>query len=209
MNPLCTPNKPFVIALVGGPCGGKSTTISAISTAFPDAVIVPEAATVLLSGGYPSPGETLGHTPEWQEHFQKAVTSVQLSLEETFKMLAVKRGSNMIVCDRGILDGAAYCGGMDIFCRKFGIVKEEAYSRYDSVIHLESLAISKPQLFGKGGNPTRYENLGKAIELDLSILEIWKEHPRRFVICGERSGEEQAERVVETIRQLLQEKGIL
>src|SRR5437879_4150288 len=97
------------IVLTGGPCSGKSTVHRALREQFPaQVVLVPEAATLLLGGGFPVPGQHLPWSPEWQAVFQAAVLPLQHHLEDAYLLVAGSRGSKLVVCDRGVLDGAAY-----------------------------------------------------------------------------------------------------
>jgi predicted ATPase len=97
------------VVLTGGPCSGKTTVQRAVSEEFFDRVVlVTEAATLLLEGGFPVPGKQLPWSEEWQAAFQAAILPRQQSLEEAYGLVARDRGCRLIVCDRGILDGAAY-----------------------------------------------------------------------------------------------------
>lgn len=48
------------IVLTGGPCSGKTTVLRAIAEEFRGRIVlVPEVATLLLSGGFPIPGKDI------------------------------------------------------------------------------------------------------------------------------------------------------
>src|SRR5262245_42235435 len=97
------------VVLTGGPCSGKTTVQKAVSEEFFDRVaLAPEAATMLLAGGFPVPGQHLPWSEEWQTSFQAAILPLQQSLEEAYGLVARSLGRRLLVCDRGILDGAAY-----------------------------------------------------------------------------------------------------
>ena len=174
------------IVLTGGPCGGKSTSLKAIREKFGEQVlVVPEVATILLSGGFPIPGQHVPFSPEWQHAFQAAVAQVQQSLEQAYELTAKAKGIRVLVCDRGLLDGAAYMpGGMGEFCQKFQIDQAEAHQRYAAVIHLESVATAQPELYGKAGNESRYESLTEAQALELRSRKAWSDHPNWIFIQG-------------------------
>src|SRR4051812_35381169 len=100
------------IVLTGGPCSGKTTVQRALSEEFHDEVVlVPEAATMLLDHGFPVPGKHLPWGQEWQATLQAAILPLQRALEDAYLLVAANRGSQLVVCDRGVLDGAAYTPG--------------------------------------------------------------------------------------------------
>jgi CYTH domain-containing protein/predicted ATPase len=174
------------IVFTGGPCGGKTTTLMALKQEFGDRVIVvPEPATMLMSTGFPVPGRDLSYTPAWQDMFQSVVSPLQLALEGSYMLVAQKNGAQVMICDRGILDGAAYHpGGLPAFLRDYRLEASECYGRYDEVVHLESTATCNPSVYGKGGNETRYESLEEAQALEMRIRDAWNGHPRWSFISG-------------------------
>ena len=89
------------IVLTGGPGGGKTTAADLFRREIGErVVIVPEAATLLFTGGFPRAGTPLGiHA------VQRAVYHVQRNLEDTQAALFPGR---ILLCDRGTVDGAAY-----------------------------------------------------------------------------------------------------
>lgn len=196
------------IVLTGGPCAGKSTILQALREEFGDRVVlVPEAATILLAGGFPVPGRDLEWSGEWQAAFQPAVLALQSALERSHALLAGER-EGVLVCDRGILDGAAYTdGGLETFCVLYGLDEDEAHARYETVIHLESLATSHPERYGTEGNVSRYESLPRAQELEHAIRAVWRNHPRRIAIGGERGMEGKIADVIAVVRDALVSSG--
>jgi predicted ATPase len=193
------------VVLTGGPCSGKSSVQRALRAEFgPELVHVPEAATLLLEGGFPVPGRHLPWSPEWQAAFQAAVLPLQRSLEEACLLLAREQGARLIVCDRGLLDGAAYTpGGIEEFCRRFGVDPAEALARYAAVVHLESLATADPGHYGPTGNVQRFETLEEAVRLEMATRAAWEGHPRRLFLDGGRGVDGKVAAVVGFLRGLL------
>lgn len=170
-------------------------------------ILVPEVATILLEGGFPIPGKDLEWCEEWQASFQSAILPLQKSMEDTFVLKGNGNGGKVLVCDRGVLDGAAYTpGGVDEFCQRYGVDATEAMSRYTAVIHLESLATADPEKYGKAGNDSRFEPLERAQELEKATRGAWEKHPRHLVIDGRRGIEGKISEVIRIIRLLLAEK---
>lgn len=78
------PHRVYKIVLTGGPCGGKTTGQSRLSTFFENlgwkVFRVPEAATVLLSGGIKFSDLSHDETIQFQENLLKTI----LQIENTF-----------------------------------------------------------------------------------------------------------------------------
>lgn len=193
------------IVLTGGPCSGKTTTLRVLQEEFRDQILlVPEAATILLSGGFPVPGKDVEWSTEWQAAFQAAILPLQKSIEDAYALMAQAKSCGLVICDRGILDGAAYTpGGVTEFCRRYGVDVGEALSRYVAVIHLESLATAEPSLYGKAGNDQRFEPLERAQELELATRQSWVAHPRHIIIDGRRGVENKISQVIGICRFIL------
>jgi predicted ATPase len=195
------------IVLTGGPCSGKTAVQRILRAEFArEVVFVPEAATLLLEGGFPVPGRHLPWSARWQAAFQSAVLPLQRSLEEAHVLLAEGQGCRLLVCDRGLLDGAAYTpGGLAEFCRCHGIDAVEALGRYAAVLHLESLATAEPGQYGQAGNAARFESLAEAQQLEHATRAAWRDHPRYYFIDGKRGLEGKEVEVVAILRALLAE----
>jgi len=158
------------IALTGGPGGGKTTAADLFRREIGDrVVVVPEAATLLFSGGFPRAEDDLV-----KKAAQKAIFHVQRNLEDVQSALFPGR---ILLCDRGTVDGAAYWGGDPAqFFSSLGATLEEELARYDAVIFFETAAVGHMSI--EGGNPVRNENLDQAIALDKRLRDLWARHPR-------------------------------
>lgn len=176
------------IAITGGPCGGKSEVIKHLQSRFGDQLtVMPEVATQLLEiplkeGGVGVPGKDVEWSPEWQDEFQRRVVEKQLSDETLLTQIASLRegGAKVMICDRGILDGAAYVpGGRDELLDTYNLDLDNCFGLYDAVIHLNSLATDNPKLYDelKHTNPSRYEDCETARALDEKIGLAYEGHP--------------------------------
>ena len=174
------------IVLTGGPCAGKSTALERLKKIFGERVmVVPEAATMLMAGGFPKPGRDLSWSPEWQRHLQNAVFPLQCTLEDACELAAREKGAEILICDRGLLDGAAYTpGGLPAFLETFGVDEGGAHGRYARVIHLESVAVCNPALYGNIGNEVRFETQEEAAALDAKTAATWQNHPNWQLVPG-------------------------
>jgi predicted ATPase len=162
------------IVLTGGPGGGKTTAADLFRRELATRVtLVPEAATLLFSGGFPRVRDDEGLRAT-----QLAIYHVQRGLED---IVASTHAGKVLLCDRGTVDGAAYWpGGADGFFRKLGTSLELELSRYDGVVFFQSAAVGGYEV--EGGNPVRVESTRRAAELDERLQTLWAKHPCfRFV----------------------------
>ncbi len=161
------------IVLTGGPGGGKTTAGDLFRREMGDRVVlVPEAATMVFSGGFPRVTQAgAAHAA------QRAIYHVQIHLEEA---VMAQHPEQILLCDRGTVDGAAYWpGGSDAFFEDIGSTLERELSRYDAVIFFESAAVGHMSI--EGGNPIRNESMEQAVKLDRKLRELWQQHPK-FVL---------------------------
>lgn len=164
------------IVLTGGPGGGKTTAADLFRREIGGrVVVVPEAATILFSGGFPRSTD-----PAAQRSLQQAIFHVQRNLED---VQAHRYPDRILLCDRGTIDGAAYWpdgaspeAATKSFFDAVGTTLEYELVRYDAVLFFESAAVGG--LSVEGGNPTRTESEEQAVALDHRLREIWRQHPR-------------------------------
>ncbi len=161
------------IVLTGGPGGGKTTAADLFRREIgARVVVVPEAATMVFSGGFPRCTEKHGILAA-----QHAIYHVQRNLEDVQSSLYPER---ILLCDRGTVDGAAYWpGAQHAFFAGLGTTLEEELARYDGVIFFESAAVGGISI--EGGNPVRNESMEQAAALDGRLRRLWGQHPR-FVL---------------------------
>lgn len=157
------------VVLTGGPGGGKTTAADLYRREIGDGVVVvPEAATLLYSGGFPRLGES-----GVRRATQKAIYYVQKNLEDAMYANYTNR---VLLCDRGTVDGAIYWPGEpeNFFTEVNSNLKDEL-ARYDAVIFFETAAVGGVSI--EGGNPIRIESNQQALELDYKLKVLWSQHP--------------------------------
>lgn len=171
------PNKKknIKIAITGGPSGGKTTLIEALKKDLGQKVVlVPEAASIIYKGGFPrikSPSATY--------HTQRAIFFLQRELEALGEDLASEL--QIIVCDRGSLDGLAYWPYEEsTFFTSLLTTKEAELARYDWIIHLDTADVSHYDTT----NPIRTESFQEAQDLNNRIKRAWEGHPQRLIISS-------------------------
>ena len=161
--------------MTGGPGGGKTTAADLFRREIGErVVVVPEAATLLFSGGFPRSDQ-----PHARRSAQSAIYHVQTELENVQSALYPDR---VLLCDRGTVDGAAYWpeeDGCDFFTT-VGTTHARELSRYDAVLFFESAADGGMPV--EGGNPIRIESQAQAAALDRRLRDLWSSHPNFHVV---------------------------
>jgi len=177
-----TERKVVKIVLTGGPCGGKSTALSKVTSALTNSGIrvltVPEAATILFSNGFKSSDPL---------QIQIAIMKMQISLEDQFEKIAsgFEGQRSVLLCDRGLMDGKAYMDTKLWYkLLKIENLKETDArdTRYDSVIHLVTAADGAADFYTLENNTARHESKEQAIEQDRRTQNAWIGHSRLRVI---------------------------
>lgn len=171
--------KSFRVALTGGPGGGKTTAADLYRREIGDqVVIVPEAATLLYSGGFPRGGNN-----EVRCATQRAIYNVQVNLEDA---QAAYFQNRILLCDRGTVDSAVYWPyDTDKFFENLGTSLEKELNRYDAVIFFETAAVGGISI--EGGNPNRIESLDEALKLDQKLKKLWSQHSQFIFIPHNKS----------------------
>ena len=167
------PNGTMRIVLTGGPGGGKTTAADLFRREIGDhVVVVPEAATMLFTAGFPrctEPGEVRA--------VQTAIYHLQRNLED---VQAARYPGRILLCDRGTVDGSVYWPGEPQgFFEELGTTPERERARYDAVIFFETAAAAGLSI--ESNNPVRNESMDEARRLDAALRKVWSPHPR-FVL---------------------------
>ena len=188
------------IIITGGPCAGKTSVLQYLSAHLPEhgvtPVLVPEAATTLIQGGI-SPA-TVGVIA-----FQDAVFALHLANEAVFgegsTHLEDKRP--LLVFDRGLMDGKAYLRPADFqrMIDSHNLTEDDIVCRYGLILHLESAAVGKPELYSSETNEARYEDRDVAVAVEQNTLAVWGKHPNRRIIPCYDDFDAKCERVLAEI----------
>jgi predicted ATPase len=159
------------LVLTGGPGAGKTAVLALVRESLCEHVkLLPEAASVVFGGGFPR-NEHAG----CREAAQRAIFYVQHELENA----ADSWNPAIVLCDRGTIDGAAYCESAEALFSSVGTTVEEQLKRYDAVIHLRTPSVDTGY---NHENPLRTESPEVAAALDRKIAAVWARHPRVLVV---------------------------
>lgn len=160
--------RPYRVVVTGGPGGGKTTAADLFRREIGDrVVVVPEAATLLFSGGFPRPDE-----PDASRSAQRAIYHVQRNLED---IQSANYPDRLLLCDRGTVDGGAYWpDGADDFFANVGSTHHDELQRYDAVIFFETAACGG--LGFESENRFRTESQEQAAALDAALRALWEQH---------------------------------
>ncbi|MBR3319479.1 AAA family ATPase [Candidatus Saccharibacteria bacterium] len=178
------------IVITGGPCGGKTTALSWVVENFTKmgwkVLTVEEAATqIIMRPLRPNVDLTV-------MGFQDLIMKTQIFLEDSTEhaikdnktTLYGKDDKVLIVCDRGICDGAAYVARDEYneLLARNNLSIQEAFDRYDAVFHLVTAADGAPKYYSLVGNKARSESKEEAIATDKRTQDAWVGHPRLRII---------------------------
>jgi predicted ATPase len=187
-------HEPELIAVTGGPGAGKTAILKAAREVFCQHVVaVPEAATIVFSGGFWRLSSDTA-----RRSAQQVIFHTQLQLET---ILVEDRLAAVGLCDRGTVDGVAYWPGTeDSYWSALRTSRLKQMARYAAVIHLRTPSATDGY---NHQNPMRVESAVVAAELDDKIFTAWAGHPNRTVVESEASFESKLERTLGVIRDLL------
>ncbi|NCN40037.1 ATP-binding protein [bacterium] len=185
-----------VICLTGGPGAGKTAVADVLRKEFQSRVyVLPETASLLYNGGFPRAENKLE-----LKRVQSAIYYVQKQAEAL--ALGKKTKAQILLCDRGTLDCAAYFpGGLDDFLGEVGTTLKKELSRYASVLHLETPGAKMGYDFS---NPVRTESPEEALKLDSKIQKVWQPHKNRVVFKSQESFLDKVTEVVTWVRRELE-----
>lgn len=168
------------IAIEGGPCAGKTTGLRILLRDFPRGrnfpLVIPEAATLLKQGGIVP--RDVGDV-----RFQQEIVRLQIQNEDRWEEMArnmeeVLGREAILLCDRGILSGAAYFPEEGSFQEEvlgpLGLDTEAVLRRYHGVVHMVSVANDAPDLYTCEDNAARTEKVEEAKILDACTLDAWR-----------------------------------
>lgn len=175
-------NKIFKIVLTGGPCGGKTASMTILKEFLEQkgykVYTIPEVATLASNNGV-----NLGDPGSENKFF--AFANLMMALESTMEAWAKESNRDcVILSDRGIMDIKAYTPTNlwpQYLASRNWDESDLREGRYDAVFHLVSAAVGAPDFYNHD-NPARWETLTEAVDADRRTQEAWVGHPHLRII---------------------------
>ncbi|MEZ4156684.1 MAG: AAA family ATPase [Candidatus Paceibacterota bacterium] len=189
------------IVLTGGPCGGKTTAKARVAQWLQEqnirAICLPEAATILIEAGFNRTGRV----------FQLQVARMQAAFEERARLEAEHHdGQTVVICDRGLHDGAAYMQRGEDFPRvlaEAGLDPKKTMERYLGVIHLLTAAKGAEKFYTCENNAARNESPAQARALDERTQYAWYRHSCLRIVDNSTGFEEKLRRALIALADML------
>lgn len=199
------------IVLTGGPCAGKTTTISRIEEHLVKkgyhVLVLNECATETIKEGIRPFGENAVSVYD----FENEILNLQLFKEKRFKDFLKKYDDDVkivILYDRGAVDIKAYLGeeNYNKMLLENDLKNEDLINEYDLVIHMITVAADMEQRYSNNNNKARFEDSREAIDLDKRTSEAWKNHPNLKVVPVCEYLEDKIGIAINYVDELLKEK---
>lgn len=198
----------FKFVLTGGPCGGKTTSLARLSSYLRErgfeVMTAPEAFTILAGNGFRMDYFSVDGMPKC---VQNTVMDMQITIEDSFeRILRAKGKPGVLLCDRGLMDGAAYMDPHDWeeFLRKRNTSAAEIREgRYNAVFHLVTAADGAEAYYTLENNEARTETAEEARSLDCLTRKAWVGHPKLFVLDNSTDFEGKLNKLVDIVTDLV------
>ena len=175
------------IVLTGGPCAGKTTTISRIEEHLVNkgyhVLVLNECATETIKGGIRPFGDYAASVYD----FENEILNLQLYKEKRYHDFLKNYSDDtkiVMLCDRGSVDIKAYLGEENYqkMLKENHVTHQELLDSYDLVIHMVTVAADMQNRYSNSNNTARFEDSLEAINLDKRTSEAWSEHPNLKVV---------------------------
>jgi predicted ATPase len=200
----------YKIVLTGGPCGGKTTSLARISSFLRErgfeVMTVPEAFSILVSNGMSM--NYFATIQGFEPFVQGSVMDLQRNLEDGFENVLRSTGKpSVILCDRGLMDGAAYCSkeqwGAVLHQKNIKSNCDIREGRYNAVFHLVTAAEGAEQYYTLDNNVVRTETAEEARKLDAMTQAAWVGHPNLYAFDNSTNFEGKLQRIVDATAKLV------
>ena len=197
------------IVLTGGPCAGKTTTITKVEEHLIEkgyhVLVLNECATELIKGGI----RPFGYGAVSVYDFQNEILNLQLYKEKRYKDIIKKMPDDVkciIVTYRGVIDNKAYLGQevFDKLLEQNNVKEEELMKEYDMVIHMITVASDIKNRYSNSNNTARFEDANEAIDLDKRTSDAWCKHHNLKVVPVTEILDEKIDLVLNYVDELLE-----
>ena len=199
------------IVLTGGPCAGKTTTISRIEEHLVKkgyhVLVLNECATETIKEGIRPFGDYAVSVYD----FENEILNLQIFKEKRFNDFLKNYSDDakiVILYDRGTVDIKAYLGEEAYNCmlEENHLKHEDLLNEYDLVIHMITVAADMENRYSNNNNKARFEDSQEAIDLDKRTSEAWKDHPNLKVVPVCEYLEDKIQMAIKYVDELVEEK---
>ena len=199
------------IVLTGGPCAGKTTTITKVEEHLIErgyhVLVLNECATEMIKGGIRPFGDNKTNVYD----FENEILNLQLYKEKRYKDFLSKYPDDtkiIILYDRGSVDVKAYLGeeNYNKMLEENNLDNDDLLNEYDLVIHMTTVAAETENKYSNATNKARFEEAKEAIDLDKRTNEAWSKHKNLKVAPVCDLLEEKINIVIGYVDELLKEK---
>lgn len=167
-----------IIAVTGGPCGGKSSFLAKAARWLQEQGIHPimltETSTELMTAGITP--QLLGLIT-----YERALTRYLIKREDAYLAMAAKIPSRCVVifADRGACDAEAYMGeeAFHKMCVPLRLSRALLLRRYAMALHFVTAANGAEAHYTLANNAARTETPEEARALDDRTYHAWRGHP--------------------------------
>ncbi len=201
------------IVLTGGPCAGKTTTISRIEEHLVKkgyhVLVLNECATETIKEGIRPFGD---HAVSVYD-FENEILNLQLFKEKRFRDFLKNYTEDekiVILYDRGAVDIKAYLGedNYNRMLEENNLKHEDLLKEYDLVIHMITVAADMQNRYSNSNNKARFEDSQEAIDLDKRTSEAWSKHPNLKVVPVCEYLEDKIQIAINYVDELVKEKDL-
>eukprot|EP01060_Flectonema_neradi_P003303 TRINITY_DN1211_c3_g1_i2.p1 TRINITY_DN1211_c3_g1~~TRINITY_DN1211_c3_g1_i2.p1 ORF type:complete len:449 (+),score=70.87 TRINITY_DN1211_c3_g1_i2:49-1395(+) len=172
------------IALTGGPCGGKTTTMAKLEERLRNlgmqVFVVPEAASLITNAGA-GLKSTCGGSAEAIKSWVINKLKMQQTIEDSlFRIAVASEKASVVICDTGLLDSVIHLPDRETWLEvlsKLDLTEQAIFSRYDFVLHLSTAAKGAEMFYYATHEAGCYTKM-QAIEIDHTLRDAWGNHAR-------------------------------
>jgi len=192
-----------IILITGGPCSGRKTAFGQLKERFGKRIyFLPQTSVLplLQDCGVPEsnqvPAEKKGAL---LREICQTNYYYQTLLRASLATIGERLGTDRMICNQGVLDIAAkWPDGIEDFYSTFDVTRANLLGQYHQILHLESLAVSNPEIYSKL-RPKMPVDL--ATKQDKTIRELYKTHSSWHLIKTDQEPAEVRQQIVRTITQ--------
>jgi CYTH domain-containing protein/predicted ATPase len=195
------------VVITGGPCGGKSTflkmAVAMLEKHGYRVIVVPEVARELIKAGFLPWDKSWKTSVSFQTIVLKAILEKEAFYFQSLREFADDGRPVVFICDRGLVDGAAYMGEEPFksLLGDLGLAYAEVLDRYHGVVALVSAANGAEAHYAK--DDERFESLEEAKALDVRTIAVWHGHLHLTIIDNSTGFPEKINRALIALRRVL------